>query len=148
MGVVYRAVVRRAGGCFFAGIRYSLDDENVLTPVEVSQVMNKLNEVLTRIGEDYRENIQDDSRNYLEISIAKKAEELGFAEVGDSFRDAYAIIPLKNPVSGMKVRIDGRTFVNYAQLKSGIVVPNYVASQADLPFKAYVAKDSMICNFA
>jgi hypothetical protein len=109
---------------------------------------NQLNEVLAKIGDDYKGNIQDDSRYYLEISIAKKAEELGFAEVGECYRDAYAIVPLKQPVDGMKVRIDGRTFVNYAQFESGIVVPNYVAGQADLPCKAYVAKDSMICNFA
>jgi len=48
----------------------------------------------------------------------------------------------------MKVRIDGRTFVNYAQFDSGIAVPHYVARQVDLPHRAYVAKDSMICNFA
>jgi hypothetical protein len=29
----------------------------------------------------------------------------------------------------MKVRIDGRTFVNYAQYDSGIVVPGYVAEK-------------------
>ena len=109
---------------------------------------NQLNKVLAKIGDDYKENIQDDSRYYLEISIARKAEELGFAEVRECYRDAYAIVPLKQPVNGMKVRIDGRTFVNYAQFESGIVVPNYVAGQADLPYKAYVAKDSMICNFA
>ena len=48
----------------------------------------------------------------------------------------------------MKVRVDGRTFVNYAQFESGIAVPNYVAGQVDLPHIAYIAKDSMICNFA
>jgi hypothetical protein len=47
----------------------------------------------------------------------------------------------------MKVRIDDRTFVNYAQFESGIVVPNYVAGQVDLPHRAYIAKDSMLCNF-
>jgi len=48
----------------------------------------------------------------------------------------------------MKVRIDGRTFVNYAQFESGIVTPNYVAERVDLPYRAYNARDSMICNFA
>lgn len=77
-----------------------------------------------KLGEDYKENIQDDSRYYLETSIAKKPAEMGFAEVGDRYRDVYAIVPLKHPVGGMKVRIDGRAFVNYAQFESGIVVPN------------------------
>ena len=109
---------------------------------------NELNEVLTKISEDYKENIRGDSRHYLEISIAQKADELGFREVKECYKSVYAIIPLKHPVNGMKVRIDGRTFVNYAQFESGVVVPNYVAGQMDWPFKPYVAKDSMVCNFA
>lgn len=107
-----------------------------------------LSEVLTKIGEEYQENICDDSRHYLEISLAQKASELGFAEVNERFRDVYAIILLKRPTSGMKVRIDGRTFINYAQFESGVVAPHYVASQVDLPHRIYTAKDSMICNFA
>jgi hypothetical protein len=58
------------------------------------------------------------------------------------------IAPLKQPVNGMKVRADSRTFVRYCQFESGIVVPNYIAGQVDLPHRAYIAKDSMICNFA
>ena len=107
-----------------------------------------LSKLLTKIGEEYRENICDDSRHYLEISLAQKAAELGFAEANERFRDVYAIIPLKRPTSGMKVRIDGRTFINYAQFESGIVVPNYIARQVDLPQRPYTAQDSMICNFA
>ena len=104
--------------------------------------------VLAKIGEEYRKNINNDSRHYLEINLAKKAAELGFSEAKERCKNVYAIVPLKHPVSGMKVRIDGRTFVNYAQFESGIVVPNYVARNVDLPHRAYIAKDSMICNFA
>jgi hypothetical protein len=109
---------------------------------------NNLSEVLAEIGEDYKGNIQEDSRYYLEISIAKKAAELGFSEFTECYKNVYAIVPLKQPLNGMKVRIDGRTFVKYAQFESGIVVPNYVASQLDMPHRTYVARDSMICNFA
>ena len=109
---------------------------------------NNLSEVLVKIGEAYKENIQPDSRYYLEISIARKAAELGFPEVQERYRNVYAIIPLKRPVKGMKVRVDGRTFVKYHQFDSGIVVPNHVAEQADLPHRDYIAKDNMICNFA
>ena len=107
-----------------------------------------LSEVLAKIGEEYRENINNDSRHYLEISLAKKAGELGLPEAKAQYKNVCAIVPLKRPVSGMKVRIDGRTFVNYAQFESGIVVPNYIARQVDLPQRPYTAKDSMICNFA
>ena len=110
-------------------------------------MMNNLSEVLAKIGEEYQGNIQADSRYYLEISIAQKAAELGFSEVKDRYRNVHTILPLKHPIEGMKVRIDGRTFVNYAQFESGIVVPNYVAREVDLPHRTYIAKDSMICNF-
>ena len=109
---------------------------------------DNLSEVLARIGDDYRENINHDSRHYLEISIAKKAAELGFSKAQEQYKNVHAIVPLKHPVSGMKVRIDGRTFINYVQFETGIVVPNYVARQVNLPHRAYIAKHSMICNFA
>ena len=48
----------------------------------------------------------------------------------------------------MKVRIDGRTYVNYAQLESGVAVPGYVAKEAGLPYKNFEPNDSMIRNFA
>ena len=109
---------------------------------------DNLSEVIAKIGEDYKENIHDDSRYYLETSIAQKAAELGFSEVKERYKNVYAIVPLKHPVRGMKVRVDGRTFFNYAQFESGIVVPHYIARQVDLPHRAYTAKHSMICNFA
>ena len=109
---------------------------------------NNLIEVLAEIGKEYKENINNDSRHYIEISIAKKAVELGFSEAQEQYKNAFAIVPLKDPFGGMKVRIDGRTFVNYAQFESGIVVPNYIARQVDLPQRPYTAQDSMICNFA
>lgn len=108
---------------------------------------NILSEVLTKIGKDYQENIQDDSRYYLEINIAQKAAELGFTEVEENYKSVYAIVPLKRPVRGMKVRVDGRAFINYAQFESGIVVPNYVAKEVNLSYKTFIPNDSMICNF-
>ncbi len=109
---------------------------------------NNLSAVLAKIGDDYKEHIQDDSRYYVEVSIARKAAELGLPEIEKGYRNVYAIVPLKAPVNGMKVRVDGRNFVNYAQFESGVVVPHYVARQVDLPYRKYAAKDSMVCNFA
>jgi hypothetical protein len=56
-------------------------------------------------------------------------------------------IALSDEEKGLKVRIYGRTFVNYAQFESGVVLPNYVAHEVDMAHKTYVAQDSMICNF-
>jgi len=106
-----------------------------------------LSAVIARIGEEYRDKINSNSRHYLEISLAQKAAELGFLESKEQYKNICAIVPLKRPATGMKVRIDGRTFVNHAQFESGVVVPNYVAKKVDLPHRGYTANDSMICNF-
>ena len=111
------------------------------------KMSNKLNIVLEKIGEDYQNILQADGRNYVEINISQKAAELGFKDIEECYRDVFAIVPIGGPVEGMKVRIDGRTFVNYDQFDSGIAVPNYVSRNADLNRKPYTAQNSMICNF-
>ena len=107
-----------------------------------------LSEVLSRIGEEFRDQISKSSRFYREVDIGKRGEKLGFEDIRSQFKGIHAIVPLLQPVSGMKVRIDGRTFVDYAQFDSGVVVAGYVAREAGLPYQTYVANDSMIRNFA
>jgi len=107
-----------------------------------------LTEVFESIAEEYDDNILDVSRNYLEIDIGKRAEVLGYPKLKEKYGQVFAIVPLKHPTKGMKVRIDGRTFVNYAQYDSGIVVPGYVADVAVQPYKPYIPNDSMILNCA
>jgi hypothetical protein len=110
--------------------------------------MNKdLKTVLNTIGEEYKEKIQRGSRHYLEVSIGGQAEKLGHTDLKHKYENTYAIIPLKVPQKGMKVRIDGRTFVNYAEHTSGIAVPGYLAREVGRSFKAFIPNDSMICNF-
>ena len=104
--------------------------------------------VIRAISDTHHGNIAGNGRHYLEVNIGKTAGGLGFSDIADKYKDAHAIVPLAMPVSGMKVRIDGRTFVNYAQYDSGIAVPGYVARDAALPHKAYVPNHSMILNFA
>lgn len=110
--------------------------------------MNRnLSNVLTRIGEMFKGTISDNSRFYREVNIGEQAGKLGYSDVAETFRNTHAIVPLKQAAEGMKVRIDGRTFVNYAQFGSGIAVPAYVARECDLPYKTFVPNDSMILNF-
>jgi len=106
----------------------------------------KIDFVINAIGDTHRDNISVDSRHYMEVNIGKAAEKLGFADLVDKYRGAYAIVPLKRPVPGMKVRIDGRTFVNYKQYDSGVAVPGYVARDGELPHKVYAPNHSMILN--
>jgi Flp pilus assembly protein TadG len=81
------------------------------------------------------------------LSNADIAERLGLSELKGQYRDVFAIVPLKQPAEGMKVRIDGRTFVNYAQFEFGVAVPGYVAEDTGLPYKPFVPNDSMILTF-
>jgi hypothetical protein len=108
---------------------------------------SRLDTVLTRIGDRYKEDIFIGARHYLEVDIGEVAEGLGFEDLVDRYRQVRAVVPLRSPVPGMKVRIDGRTFVNYSQFDSGVVVPGYVAEDASLPRRPWEANDSMILNF-
>jgi hypothetical protein len=110
-------------------------------------VENPIAEIILNLSEEFEGEISPDSRFYVEVDIGKRAESLGFSQLKDRYRAVQAIIPLKRPVSGMKVRIDGRTFVNYAQYDTGVVVPGFVAREAGLPFNRFVPNDSMILNF-
>ena len=106
-----------------------------------------LDSIISEIEKQYDGKIQKGSRHYLEANLAEQARKLGFADLKDTVKTACAIVPLREPQRGMKVRIDGRTFVNYAQYDSGIAVPGYLAKTGRRPFQTFVPNDSMICNF-
>jgi hypothetical protein len=110
--------------------------------------MNRyLGDILNKIGDRFRDQILEGGRNYLEVDIGEEAERLGYADLKKKYARVNVIVPLKKAVDGMKVRIDGRTFVNYAKFDSGIAVPGYVAKDAGLPYRAFIPNDSMILNF-
>jgi hypothetical protein len=107
----------------------------------------KIDELLEHVEKSHSGKIQRGSRHYLEVNIAEYALKLGFKEIGETYKTACAIIPLKEPQPGMKVRIDGRTFVNYAEYDSGMAVPGYLAKDSSRKFRTFAPNDSMICNF-
>jgi hypothetical protein len=107
-----------------------------------------IDNILETIGEQYSDDLQSGARHYLEVDIGRKADELGCPEIGKRFRKVYAVVPLKVPAEGMKVRIDGRTFIDYAEFESGVVVPGYVAREAELTYQTFIPLDSMILNFS
>lgn len=108
----------------------------------------ELETVVAAIGDDCKHIMTGDSRHYLEVSLAGKAADLGLKGAKERYGDAHAIILLKHPLKGMKVRIDGRTFVDYGQFESGVVVPARIARRSGLAVKSWTARDSMVCNFA
>jgi hypothetical protein len=108
---------------------------------------NHIDAVLQHISEEFQAEILPESRNYREVDIGKRAEMLGFMDVAKKYQSINAVVPIKEPAHGMKVMVDGRTFVNYRQYDSGIVVPGYVAEASNLPHRPFVANDSMVLNF-
>jgi hypothetical protein len=109
---------------------------------------NNLYEILQSIADKYNSELSVDARNYIEVDIGKHAEAIGYPDLKEKYNHVNAVVPIKYPARGMKVLIDGRTFVNYAQYDSGIAVPGYVAKDAGSSYKAYIPNDSMILNFA
>lgn len=107
-----------------------------------------LGEILDQIGESYKQQIQTESKNYLEVDLGRQAVRYGHSELLDRYGRVMVIIPLKEAAPGMKVLIDGRTFRRYARLPSGIAVAEYVARESGLPYQKYHAPESMILNFA
>jgi hypothetical protein len=106
-----------------------------------------LKQLMKHMELEYGGKIQRGARNYLEVNLAEKARKLGYGEIGEKYKTACAIVPLNAPQHGMKVRIDGRTFVNYAEYDSGIAVPGFIAKALGGNYRTFVPNDSMICNF-
>ena len=109
---------------------------------------NNIGKIIKKIEADHQDHISSEARNYKEVDLSKTADQLGLKDAAEFFGNIKAIVPLKSSLEGMKVRIDGRTFVNYVQFESGVAVPGYVAAKSGLPHKAYEAWDSMILNFS
>lgn len=108
---------------------------------------NELEAVIVDIAAAHRAHIRADARLYMEVDIGRTARRLGYDALGGRYGGVHALIPLKRPQAGMKVRVDGRSFVNYAQFASGVVVPLWVAQAAGIAFRPYLAGDSMVLNF-
>ena len=108
---------------------------------------NQLDQTLGAIEDKYAKKISGSSRHYIEVDIGAQARKMGFSGVARKYQKVLAVVPLKAPERGMKVRIDGRTFVNYGQLKSGMAIPNRVLINSKLTYGNYMPKDSMILNF-
>lgn len=109
---------------------------------------NPLKQILDHIGQAYKSVIEIDSEHYMEVSLARTAQALGYEQLRAQYKDAYAMVPLKAPVPGMKVRIDGRSFVHYCRHPSGFAVPGYIAKDAGMRCRAFVPGDSLILNCA
>lgn len=125
-----------------------LDRSVTIQPMPGGNPMNQqLKKVLEYIQSEHQNMAMAGARHYLNVDIGKTALKLGFKKLHDTYTDRDVIVSLKEPQPGMKVRIDGRTFVNYAEFSEGFAVPAHIARKAGLRYKPYTANDSMILNF-
>ena len=108
----------------------------------------RLNEVLDSLDREFGNEIQKGARHYLEVDIGQQAGKLGYADLKVKYGRTYAVIPLKRPRRGMKVRIDGRTFVNYAEYESGVAVPGYLSMETERSVQPFGPNDSPIYTFS
>jgi hypothetical protein len=108
---------------------------------------NQLTQVIRQLGTAYEDVIEKGSRIILEVDLGREAEKMGFDQLGHQLRGVEAVIPVKKSVDGMKVLIDGRTFVGYREYGPGIAVPGHVAGQITLPASPYVPADSLVRQF-
>ena len=76
-------------------------------PKELDMNRKPLDDVIEKIGEHYKSDIAEGSRYYVEVNIGKQAEMLGHRDIQEKYSDTFAVVPLKQAVPGMKVRIDG-----------------------------------------
>jgi hypothetical protein len=54
---------------------------------------NELRELLTRIAEEYREEISFESGTFLELDIGKEAEKLGYSSIAEKYRGIPVAVP-------------------------------------------------------
>lgn len=119
---------------------------------------NELADILNAIEVDYNGKIQRDSNLYHLITLTTVARLLEDLELTYQLRDKLrikfpkfkAIVPLKEISSGAYHLYNSSKFFgksNYVQLNSGILVPESIAKEAELPSKQYNPKEKIIVNF-
>ncbi len=108
---------------------------------------NRLDTILSGIIDEYRNDLTDDSIYFVDVNIGQRAARMGYDDLGNEYKTTEAVVFVKNPKKGMKVMIDGRTFVNYASLGPGVAVPSHVAERTALKHKPFTAADSLVRIF-
>jgi len=107
--------------------------------------MNALADVLTRIGDELKEDIWTKSDTYCLIDIGTAFEHYEI-EGGEKYEDVKVVVPLKKASGGVNFMVNGNDLSDYSQLKSGIAVPEWVAEESDLSYKPYQPKSRMTLN--
>ncbi|GAB6094991.1 hypothetical protein JCM14469_12430 [Desulfatiferula olefinivorans] len=106
----------------------------------------KLRHIIEHIGREHAGHLSKEAHHYLEVDLGRQAESMGYDDLGRAYRNTCVVVPLKGPVAGMKVMIDGRGFTGYAQFETGLAVPEAVARESGLTYRRFAPGESMILN--
>ena len=126
---------------------------------------NELGDLLERIGAQYKSLIQSDSDRYHLVTFFEVVPFLGFEkgikklrtlhEIAEEFRTKFpgfrAISPLRPELCKTGETFDSSKFfesAEYAQLSSGLIVPEEIAMNSGLYFEMYNSPPKIIVEFS
>jgi hypothetical protein len=109
--------------------------------------MNKeLTDILTQVNDFFQDKIDPKSNSYSLVHLGSAAKACGYDALDKKYLDEKIIIPLKDP-KGINFFFSGaefqKTFKDYVQLSSGIVLAPYIAKEADMSGTTYVPHKQM-----
>lgn len=106
----------------------------------------KLTEILVKLGDEHRTNLDSDSQNYRLVTIGDVAKRFGHSDLESKYNSTKVVVPLRNIDGGENFHVDGSGFKNYRQLKNGLVIHKDVAKDVNLESTPYVAHRVMYIN--
>lgn len=106
----------------------------------------RLQEVLRLVQEAYEGEIEPASGTYVLADLGLQFERRGDVLNAGRYKDIRAVVPLKRqPGNTMACTGGGRFFSDWRQLRSGIVVRQWVADESGLEHGPYAPQEQMTC---
>jgi len=105
--------------------------------------MSDLSDVLTKIGEEFKEEINPKGSQYILLDLGDEFRAYKKSN-SEKYDRVNVVIPLKRaPETGLGFIVNGNELSDKKQLENGLVVPDWVATEAQLTAKDYTPKAHM-----
>ena len=107
--------------------------------------MERLEYILNRIGRVFKQAVSNSNEDHLSFDLGQEFQQLGSDAGRRQFEGQAIIVPVSTQQGGWPIQIAGAIeYANYAQLPSGIAVPEYIAKLAGLSSSRFQPKDDMV----
>jgi|TARA_B100002003_G_C14019005_1_gene491460 hypothetical protein len=107
--------------------------------------MERLEYILNRIGRVFKPAVIENSEDHLTFDLGEEFQILGSDAGKEHFEGVAIIVPIITQRGGWPVQIAGTIeYADYAQLHSGIAVPEHIARLAGLPYSKFQPKEDMV----